>query len=356
MWPTSNFKRAALLLGAIFFTAHANAASFLENLDAEIRAVYEKSKHAVVKVHAERLGEPMGYRVMAPHRVGTGFFISANELLTAQAVVGDAGECWIEWRGQRKSVKIVGADAATNVAVLEILRGDSETDGEILPLPLGNSDELSAGSLLIAIGFAYDFPSAPKIGTVGGHDISTGARLFLTRHIRAFLRLNPGESGAPLLNARGEVVGMAVAAHPDGVSYAIPVNAIKKIRSDIAQFGQARHGWIGLAVAEGGAATGNRITVRQILEETPAARAGFRTNDVLLRIGPKPVRGIGDVLDAAFWCREGEKLRFTVLRDGVETNLDLVVGLRPAEEAPALQKVVLPPEPMMQIVPAGGSK
>ncbi len=327
-------------------TAAVLAAGLLETMDQEVSSIYEKSKDAIVKVHALRQLQVGNLSFVPLHRVGTGFFIDQDgHLLTAATVVDGADNCWIDWRGRKMNACIVGRDPQTNLALLKIEPG---TNVATPFLPQGNSDDLRVGSMVIAIGFPYDLSSAPVVGFVGGLDIQRGGRVFATSHIRAGCRLSPGQGGGPLLNARGEVVGIAVAAHMDDQCYALPINAAHKIYSDILQFGQPQYTWVGLGIAERHKAspeTGaedSHVLVQQIYSNAPAANAGFCEGDVLVRVGTNGVRCSADILNMMFYCHAGDKVEFTVRRDGEEQKIALVVGARPAEETAAAPPIPSP--------------
>ena len=317
------------------------AAGLLETMDQEVSAIFEKSKDAIVKVHAQRQIRIGNLAFVPLHRIGTGFFVDQDgHLLTAATVVEGAESCWIDWHGQRIDARIVGRDLPTNLALLKI---DAGTNVATPFLPQGNSDELHPGSMVIAIGFPYDLSSVPVVGFVGGLDIQRGEHVFATSHIRAGCRLSPGQGGGPLLTARGEVVGLAVAAHMDNQCYALPINAAHKIYSDILQFGHPQHTWVGLGITERRrispetGAEDSRVFVQQIYSNAPAANAGFCDGDVLVRIGTNDVRCSADILNMMFYCRAGDRMEFTVRRDGQEQKIMLVVGSRPAEEIAAVQ-------------------
>jgi serine protease Do len=336
--PTYISKGRVVFLAALFFGAATAVvtAGLLETMDQEVSAIYEKSKAAVVKVHTQRLLQIGNLSLVPSHRIGTGFFIDNDgHLLTAATVVADASSCWIDWNGQKMNARILGRDPQTNVALLKI---EPETNVVTPFLPQGNSDDLHVGSMVIVIGFPYDMSSAPVVGFVGGLDIQRGGSLFATSHIRAGCRLSPGQGGGPLLNTRGEVVGIAVAGHMDDQCYALPINAARKIYSDILQFGQPQRTWVGLGIAERRqniAETGaeeSRIVVQQVYSNAPAAMAGFCEGDVLVRIGTNEVRCSADVLNTMFFQHVGDQLSFTVLRDGQEKKVSLVVAPQPADE------------------------
>ncbi|HUI06410.1 MAG TPA: trypsin-like peptidase domain-containing protein [Verrucomicrobiae bacterium] len=342
-------------------TAAVFAAGLLETLDQEVSAIYEKSKDAIVKVHAEIQFRVGNLSFVPLHRIGTGFFVDKDgHLLTSATVVDGAERCWIDWRGQRIGARIIGRDLQTNLALLKINPG---TNVATPFLPQGNSDDLHAGSMVIAIGFPYDMSSAPVMGFIGGLDIQRGGRVFATSHIRAACRLSPGQSGGPLLNARGEVIGIAVAAHMEDQCYALPINAARKVYTDILQYGRPQYAWVGLGITERhrvSPETGeedSRVLVQQVYSNAPAAHAGFCEGDVLVRVGTNEVRSSADVLNTMFYCHAGDKMEFTVLRDGQEHKIALVAGTRPPEELAVARPLSSPELPQRQppgltIVPA----
>ena len=344
--PASISKWCVLICGAslaVTTTGPILAATLLETMDHEVSTVFEKSKDAIVKVHALRQLRVGNLSFVPLHRIGTGFFVDQyGHLLTAATVVDGTENCWIDWRGQRTNARIVGRDLQTNLAVIQI---DPCTNIATPFLPQGNSDELHPGSMVIAIGFPYDLSSAPVVGFVGGLDIQRGERVFATSHIRAGCRLSPGQGGGPLLNVRGEVIGIAVAAHMDDQCYALPINAARKIYLDILRYGEPQRPWVGLGITERRkvspetGAEDARVFVQQIYSNAPAATAGFCEGDALVRIGTNDVRCSADILNTMFFCHSGDQMEFTVRRDGQEQRILLTVGTRPVDEPVTPQPV-----------------
>lgn len=361
-------KWCALWCATLFVfsdSSPAHEATLLETINQEVCGIYEKSKDAVVKVHAQRQLQIGNLPLTPSHRVGTGFFIDEEgHILTAATVVDDADSCWIDWQGQRVSAQIIGRDPQTNLAVLRVdPKRCAGPTGQVPTLTLGNSDELRVGSMVIAVGFPYDLPSAPAVGFVSGLDIQRGARVFQTTHIRAGCKLSPGQGGGPLFDVHGEVVGIAVAAHMDDQCYAFPINAAKKVVSDILLYGAPQYGWVGLGISErqltGAEIVSNQwqVFVQQVYSNTPAFAAGFQERDVLLQISSNEVTRTADVLNKMFYCRAGDKVTFTVLRAGQRQQLSLVVGAKPQQETVLIQPMprLLPVKPvgkMPVIVPA----
>ncbi|MGD0650283.1 MAG: trypsin-like peptidase domain-containing protein [Verrucomicrobiia bacterium] len=344
-----------------------DAASLLETMDSEVSSLYQKSKEAIVRVHAQRALLIPGLPFGQTHRAGTGFFIDGQgRLLTAATVVDDAESCWIEWNGQRIAARILGSDPETNLALLQV---DPEkcvgADHQMPFLAEGNSDELKVGSMVIAIGFPYDRPSAPSVGFVGGFDIRCGSRQFMTSHFRAGCKLVRGEGGGPLLNTRGEVVGIAVAMSGDDQCYALPINAAKRVATNILQDGRVQHGWVGLNVSERRIPSASltsgqwQVLIQQVHSNSPAAGAGFRDQDILLNVDTNCVHRSADILNAMFLHRCGEQIEFTVLRDGQTQQVTVVIGVRPAAEILMAQQPpqlpsTQPGTPRLNIVPVSG--
>ncbi len=333
---------------AVLFVRPVRAGSLLESMDQEVSAHYQKAKDAIVKVHAQYAASFAGYPLAAAHRVGTGFFVDAEgRLITSASVVDGTTNCWVEWRGENLPAKLLGRDPLTNLALLQVAQRTPF-------LTAGNSADLRVGSMVIAIGFPYDRPSEPSVGFVSGFDIKCGAHSFVTSHFRAGCRLRPGQGGGPVLNARGEVVGIAVAAHQDDQCYVLPMNAAKKIVADLRDHGAPQYGWIGLSVTERPlAAISNapqwQVFVEQVYSNTPAAAAGFQNRDVLLTIHTNAVGRAADLLNTMFHHNSGDKLAFTVLRKGATQEVQLVVGTRPAE--PALPPPPLTATPALKMLP-----
>src|SRR5207247_630912 len=151
-------------------------------------------------------------------------------------------------------------------------------------LAFGNSDELRVGSMVVTIGFPYELPSAPAVGFVTGLDTKCGSRVFPVSYVRASCRLRQGQGGGPMFNARGEVVGIAVAASSDEQCYAVPISAVQKVCADVLQYGEPQHGYVGLSVTErlvtnAAAQPEWRVLIQEVASNSPAAAAGFRDHD-----------------------------------------------------------------------------
>ena len=288
-----------------------------------VKDVFERAAKAVVKIH----GVDEHCEIS-----GTGFFIDpTGTLYTAYTVGGEAGNFTIEFNGKRYPARQVLADIRSGMAILK-------TDVATPALPIGKSEELEVATPVVAIGYPLDLPETPNFGMIAGFDRKYLGRYFSTTHLRVNLPTQRGEAGAPLLNMKGEVVGILVSSlENNSACYAVPIEAAEKIRSDFVRFGEARHGWVGINVSEAAKQMeGSRAEMTQIMEGTPAAGSGIKTGDILLQVGRKKVHEPEDVLDASFFITAGDTVPITVMRGNEKLTFNVHAELHPASQRPPL--------------------
>lgn len=311
--------------------------SVFEQVGQEVNALFERTRPAIIKVKAmaEQEDETTG-GTRSVFYEATGFFIDGEgTLLTTYSVLRNYQAVWVEIDGQKVDAILIGADPRSGVAMLKVPLKTAS-------LELSSSDKLSIGNSVVSIGFPYNLPSSPSFGFIAGFDTQYRDSFFITTHIRANLQISPGQAGSPLMTPTGKVIGMLVAGMDDGkVCYALPVNAIKKIRDDMIQNkGQARHAWVGVGVvkSETGDIKNHVVRVHKIYEGTPAEKSDLKEGDLLLKIGDREIFQPSDVLDASFYARVGQPLKVKVLRDGKEVDVAFTLTARP-NTSPVIEKV-----------------
>ena len=132
--------------------------------------------------------------------------------------------------------------------------------------------------------------------------------------------------------------------------YAVPIEAAEKIRSDFVRFGEPRHGWIGINVSEAAQPVeGSRAEMKQIIEDTPAARSGIKPGDILLQVGRKKITQPEDVLDASFFITAGDTVPITVVRGEQKLTFHVQATLHPASRSGVL--LASPDSPANQAIP-----
>nr|MBA3651561.1 serine protease [Chthoniobacterales bacterium] len=202
----------------------------------EVKAIFERCGNAVVKIHAVDEHSELS---------GTGFFVDpTGTIYTSYSVGGEANNFTVQFEGKEYHATQLMADLRSGIALLKI-------DAATPFLPIGKSAGLGLATPVVAIGYPLDLPVSPSFGMIAGFDRKYLGRYFSTTHLRVNVPTQRGEAGAPLLNFKGEVVGILVSSVDSGSAcYALPIDAAEKIRRDYVRFGNARHGWIGIDVQE----------------------------------------------------------------------------------------------------------
>jgi serine protease Do len=302
--------------GASLLFAQEQSATALSH---QVKDIFERAAKAVVKIHGIDEHSEI---------CGTGFFIDpTGTLYTAYTVGGEAGNFTIEFNGKKYPARQLLADIRSGTAVLKI-------EAPTPALPIGKSEELQVATPVVAVGYPLDLPETPNFGMVGGFDRKYLGRYFSTTHLRVNLPTQRGEAGAPLLNMKGEVVGIVVSSlESNSACYAVPIEAAEKIRGDFVRFGEARHGWVGINVSETSEPVeGSRAEMTQIMDDTPAAHSGIKPGDVLLQVGRKKVTHPEDVLDASFFITAGDIVPITVMRGDQKLTFNVRATLHPASK------------------------
>ena len=345
--PGVFFPRALTLLLAAFpatalFTAPGPVRAndvFQLNSD-EAGSLFDKAKMSVVQV---RSGDK-GY-VLA----GSGFFIDdQGTVLTSSTILGENKTARVLINGVEMDAKIVGNDPRSGLAMLRVSYDESPA------LPMGHTSDLKTGDGVILIGYPMNLPVASSQGPVSGFEASylthvddtpsikdsvAAVERFATTHIHANVSISPGQVGGPLLNSRGEVVGLVATSPDDGKTvYALPVEAMEKIIADFNLNGRARHGWVGVNVTAGPdtAHDGRIVRVVQLVPGTPASQSGIQAGDTVMRIDSREIYRPEDVLDASFFSHVGGTMIVVVRRDDKLFDYSFAVIERPTNPTAAM--------------------
>src|SRR5437763_2742455 len=322
MSPLSGSKRSSVIALALIFFSGGRLLFAQEQpattISEHVKEIFERAAKAVVKIHGVDEHSEI---------CGTGFFIDpTGTLYTAYTVGGEAGNFSVEFGGKKYPARQLVADVRSGTAMLKV---DETTPA----LPIGKSEELGVATPVVAIGFPLDLQETPNFGMIAGFDRKYLGRYFSTIHLRVNVPTQRGEAGAPLLNMRGEVVGIIVSSLENNSScYAVPIEAAEKIRNDFVRFGEARHGWVGVNNVSPASQQvgGSRAMVTQVAEDAPAGRAGLKEGDVLLQVGKKKISDPEDVFDASFYITAGDSVPITVMRGDQKMTFDVQAMMHPA--------------------------
>ena len=283
----------------------------------QVKEIFNRAARAVVKIHGVDEHSPI---------CGTGFFIDpTGTLYTAYTVGGEAEDFTIEFNGKRYTARQLVKDLRSGIAMLKI-------DAATPALTVGKSEEMEVATPVIAIGYPLDLPETPNFGMIAGLDRKYLGQYFSTVHLRANVPTQRGEAGSPLVNMKGEVVGIVVAGiENNSACYAVPIEAAEKIRSDFVRFGEVRDGWIGVSqVLEAPQpAEGSRVEITQVVDGTPAANSGIKRGDVLIQLGQRKIAKPEDVINASFYVTAGDVVPVTVMRGNQKLSFSVRADLHP---------------------------
>lgn len=281
---------------------------------------------------------------------GSGFVISPNGVILTNAhVVNGADTVTVVMKdGRSLRGKVLGQDSVTDVAVVKV-------EATNLPaVTLGDSEQLRPGEWAIAIGNPLGLDNTVTAGIIsatGRSSAQVGVPDKRVGFIQTDAAINPGNSGGPLLNQRGEVIGMntAIIGGAQGLGFAIPINTARRIADQLIATGKVDHPYLGIQMAtitpslknEINSDPNSNIEVREnegvlvvrVVRDSPAARAGLRAGDVILKIGGRNVRTADEVQRAVETSSVGGNLPVELRRNGQSVNLAVKPGAFPTETA-----------------------
>ena len=317
-------------------SAPADSSSDAELLDAYSRAVsgvVERVTPAVVsvEVHHRRQGRTATSRESQGH--GSGFvFTPDGFILTNSHVAHGATKTDVAFPdGRRLRAELVGDDPDTDLAVLRV---DAAAQSVA---PLGDSAALRVGQLVIAIGNPLGFQSTVTAGVVSalGRSFRSVSGRLIDNVIQTDAALNPGNSGGPLLDSRGQVIGVntAVILPAQGICFAVAVNTVKLVIGQLIAFGHVRRARIGvggqnvslprLAVRAHRLIQPSGVLVTTVENGSPAARAGVQPGDIIVAFGAQPVHGIDDLHRLLTGDRIGAAATIAVVRTADRLELSI---------------------------------
>lgn len=308
-------------------------------------AIYAQAAPGTVEVVAQtrsQLSTPFGRRQERTTDEGSGVVLDARgDILTAAHVVSAARTATIVFfGGMRRTARLLGEDPSTDVAVLRV-----EPAGLALhPLTLGSSRSLAVGDPLALIGSALGFKASLSTGVVSGLDRTIVAPSgFMVAHaIQTDAAMNPGNSGGPLLDVRGQVIGIADqiatasnelsdsgSATSTGVGFAVPIDLIRSELSRLERGEPVAHAYLGVGTASGGADGRSGALVESVIAGTPAAAAGLRQGDLITALNGRLISGVGDLIAALAAAKPGERVRISVLRGSRRLRLSARLDAQP---------------------------
>ncbi|MFI5407272.1 MAG: S1C family serine protease [Nitrososphaerales archaeon] len=315
--------------------------------------IFEKSEPGVVRVNVQRTDQANG-----TSGVGSGFvFDKKGHIITNSHVVKDVKKVVVTFLdGRSYNAEIIGFDEFTDIGVVKV-----NADLSLLqPLALGDSSNLKVGEPIAAIGNPFGLSGSMTSGIVSqlGRLLPSGAGYSIPDVIQTDAAINPGNSGGPLLNMRGEIVGINTAIQSTtgeftGVGFAVPSQTIAKIVPSLIENGKYHHPWIGISGRDIDPDLAKVLNLKDavgflvitVVENSPAAKAGIHGSDetvqvegvnypiggdIILSVDGKQVRKIDDILIHLQRAKSvGDEMSLEILRDGRTTNITIALEERP---------------------------
>jgi serine protease Do len=291
----------------------------------------------------KRRGEDNGNRPRRVSSLGSGFVVDPEGIIiTNNHVIADADEVFANFNdGSKLKAEIVGRDPKTDIAVLRV-----KPDKPLKFVSFGDSDRIRVGDWVMAIGNPFGLGGSLSVGVVSARnrDINAGP---YDNFIQTDAAINRGNSGGPLFNMEGQVVGVNTAIISPtggsiGIGFSIPAKTAVAVIGQLREFGETRRGWIGVriqAVDEQIAETlklgkARGALVAGVTEKGPAEKSGMKTGDVIIRFDGQEVAEMRDLPRAVAATAVGKSVEVVVLRDGKEVALRITLGrLEDSEKA-----------------------
>jgi len=333
-------------------------------LEAQVEAVYDQAGPAVVHITSRVIAYDVFMQPTPQEGTGSGFvYDTEGHIVTNYHVVADAESVSVALAaGGVYTATIVGTDSSNDLAVLRI-----EVENLPDPIPLGDSDQLRVGQFVVAIGNPFGLDRTLTVGVISALSrvIQSPDSRFIGEAIQTDAAINPGNSGGPLLDLKGRVIGVnAQIISPSqasaGIGFAIPVNTVRRVASQLIAQGHYPHPWLGVSVlpfeAEGAqilrdagmeVPVDKGLLVAEVVSGSPAAKAGIRAGDQVVSIGNTRVPVGGDIITAINGepiadfqeltvyleteTQVGDEVEVTLIRDGQEMKVPLTLAERPEQ-------------------------
>jgi S1-C subfamily serine protease len=305
--------------------------------------LYAQANPGVVDISAQGTASVPGAfgvpQKAAATQSGTGFVLDTQgHILTADHVVAGTHDITVTLQGgASRTAKVLGSDASSDVAVLSI----SPSGATMHPLPLGTLSGHRVGDPVAVIGDPFDVQRSLSTGVISGldHTIQAPNGYSIPHALQTDAAMNPGNSGGPVFDASGRVIGIADQIETGnsgsdsstGVGFAVPIDVVKSGLPALKRGATPAHAYLGISAAAATDASGDAgALVQSVQSGSPAASAGVRPGDLIVAIGATKVAGVNDVTAAIANDKPGDRTTLTVMRAGKQLSLTITLAKQPA--------------------------
>ena len=311
------------------------------------RTLYANAAPGVVDITSRGVSEPSQgaspfggpqQRQQQATATGTGFVVDGKgNIVTAAHVVNGASSITVTFQdGTTRKATVLGKDDATDVAVLKV-----DPAGMTLhPLPLGSSANLDVGDSVAAIGDPFTYDRSISTGIVSGLDrtISAPNGFTVAHAIQTDAALNPGNSGGPVFDSSGKVIGIvdqiatngSSQATSSGVGFAVPIDLVRSELPGLEAGQPVHHAYLGVSTGSVGTTTSGAL-VQTVANGGPADDAGLRAGDIVTKIGTTTIKGSNDLVAAIATHKPADKVAVTVRRGSQTKTLTVTLGTQPTQ-------------------------
>ena len=306
----------------------------LEEIQAVITELAEQAKPSVVNLFpitsTSRLHEGSGERMPNASGSGSGLIVDSDgHIVTNNHVIGDANEIEVRFSDKTKLIAhVVGKDPDTDLAVLKVT-----TDRPLPSARFGDSAGVKVGQWVLAVGNPFGLDRTVTLGVVSGIGRENINLSRYENFIQTDASINPGNSGGPLFNLRGEVIGIntAIINFAQGIGFAIPSNMAKQVIEQLLAKGKVVRGWLGVGIQpltaelakKCGVTEGEGVLVNEVFEKDPAALAGIKPGDVIVRIDGAVVDSPNKLSRLIATLTPGATSKIEVVRDLKHVTVDV---------------------------------
>ena len=325
-----NFERAFLGIAAIAISltsaAHEGKLTFAP--------VLAEATPAVVSIQVEQRGRANPW--ISPGSAGSGVIVDARKghVVTNHHVIARAEKITVTLKDRRSfEAELIGSDPATDVALLEIEPDDLQA------LPLGDSDELAVGDLVVAIGNPFGFGQTATSGIVSALGRSGFTREGYEDFIQTDAAINRGNSGGALVDLNGQLVGInSLIVSPSGVSaglgFAVPANIVRTVTEQLVEHGEVRRGQLGVRIGDVppanvellGLESDQGAVVGEVVEDSAAEAAGIEPGDVIVMLNDEEVVDADDLRNRVGLASAGDEVELVVMRNGKAKTIEATLG------------------------------
>jgi serine protease Do len=349
----------------------------LAAIDKEYTTIVEKVVPSVVSVATSRtvrvpMADPFDMlfgrrpraREYVQNALGSGVIVSKEgHILSNNHVVANMQEIKVQLSdGRIEPAEIIGTDEQTDIAVLKIRASN------ITPLPIGDSDEVKVGQLVFAVGNPFGLQETVTRGIISAKG-RRSSEDSANEYFQTDAAINPGNSGGPLINLRGEIIGINSSIYSgsggwQGIGFAIPSNVARRVMDGVLRTGQPVHGYLGVTIQPITADLARQFSLSdtkgallaEVAPGSPAEKAGLKTGDVVRKFNGQAIRGVQDFQKRIASAEVGAKVQLAIVREGKDLSLTAEIAERPppgsAGETPATPNA---PPGLQPPVPAPGA-